>query len=717
MTLPPPPRVEGLPVIGSTRDLLRDAGGFLVEHYRRLGPVFDVRAFGQRFTVMAGAEALDFLVDAGERHFSRASFYTRFARELGTSEFVLGTQGARHHQLRKVMRFAFSRQVAAPFIPAMLDHVQGRMREWRSGQRLRVPTLMADLAFGSYCLLMGGTPMRELFEDALVYSETIMRVGGKTRPAWFLAFPRYRRAKRAVVGRMRALLHGHRERPHDPDRPFDLFHALVESSRECPGFGDDDIVATALYGFVGTLVYTNRLLAYLAYELLRDPGLLAQATAEADAFATSGDRTPQGLRTMRVLHSAYLETLRFHPIALGLPFIAEEDVAFAGRRIARGSAIVLSPVPAHFSPAHYTCPHTFDAARCRPPRDEIDAPGAFVPFGLDGRVCAAVGLVEILCLSTMATLLHGADLRLEPPDYALRSELDPLPGPEDGFTIRVAGWRTLKTMPARLTWVADAGAAATAVESPDWAALVDRAAPTTWPAGTFIVREGDSAEHFYVVLAGTVDVVKQREDGGETVLATLGPGEFFGEIGLLRRVPRTAGVRARSAVTAVTIDRATFVEMVAESDMVGEQIAATVSRRVMATRLAEALPRIPPDELARVLPGCRLETHVAGDSIVRQGDPASAFYVVATGRVDVVKERDGHPDRAVRTLGPGEWFGEMGILLDRPRVATVRASPDTDVEVVAIDADDFRALVGGSGATRSDVWAAMMRRLGELERG
>ena len=70
------------------------------------------------------------------------------------------------------------------------------------------------------------------------------------------------------------------------------------------------------------------------------------------------------------------------------------------------------------------------------------------------------------------------------------------------------------------------------------------------PAGTAVVTEGDQADAFYVVRSGTLAVLSAGERGGEPArVNTLGPGDYFGEIGLLERIPRTATVRAeRDAV-------------------------------------------------------------------------------------------------------------------------------------------------------------------------
>jgi CRP-like cAMP-binding protein/predicted MFS family arabinose efflux permease len=67
------------------------------------------------------------------------------------------------------------------------------------------------------------------------------------------------------------------------------------------------------------------------------------------------------------------------------------------------------------------------------------------------------------------------------------------------------------------------------------------------PAGAAVVTEGEQADAFYVVRSGALAVLSAGERGGEPArVNTLGPGDYFGEIGLLERIPRTATVRAEA---------------------------------------------------------------------------------------------------------------------------------------------------------------------------
>lgn len=87
--------------------------------------------------------------------------------------------------------------------------------------------------------------------------------------------------------------------------------------------------------------------------------------------------------------------------------------------------------------------------------------------------------------------------------------------------------------------------------------------PVPVTAGDVVVRQGDAADRFYVIAEGTVRVTQQREEGGPDVeLRTLGPGDVFGEIGILRGSPRTATVTVTHDGMLLALDAAEFLELV-----------------------------------------------------------------------------------------------------------------------------------------------------------
>ena len=96
----------------------------------------------------------------------------------------------------------------------------------------------------------------------------------------------------------------------------------------------------------------------------------------------------------------------------------------------------------------------------------------------------------------------------------------------------------------------------------------------------------------------------------------------------------------------------------------------------------------------------------AGDAVVRRGDPGDRFYVVEDGELEVEAEAPG----AMRRLGPGDWFGEIALLRDVPRTATVRAV--TAGRLLALDREEFLAAVTGNAASAEAAETVVAARLG-----
>jgi CRP-like cAMP-binding protein len=106
-------------------------------------------------------------------------------------------------------------------------------------------------------------------------------------------------------------------------------------------------------------------------------------------------------------------------------------------------------------------------------------------------------------------------------------------------------------------------------------------------AGTDIIREGDPGRGLHVVLHGEVDVSKR--DGDEKVLlASLGPGEVFGEIALLHDEPTTATVSAARNSTVLFLDRAVFQRLVEAVPEIREYIEGLGEERLMDTQILMA---------------------------------------------------------------------------------------------------------------------------------
>jgi cGMP-dependent protein kinase len=229
--------------------------------------------------------------------------------------------------------------------------------------------------------------------------------------------------------------------------------------------------------------------------------------------------------------------------------------------------------------------------------------------------------------------------------------------------------------------------------------IADAMVLKSYKAGEKIIRQGDIGDAFYMIVRGRVVVTQTKPsslsglfslsasssargsdaDAG-LVLVRLGPGEYFGELALLENSPRKATVTASVAVQCYTLDRSSFMSLFGSmEEAINESIGVTMLRKV---KILETL-----SDKQLLLLSRRLTTSLysSGDVIIKQGDIGDAFYMLTEGNVSV---QVNHVQLAI--LGPGAFFGEMSLMSNERRSATVvaMASPPAPAQSSAEAGDD-----------------------------
>jgi CRP-like cAMP-binding protein/predicted MFS family arabinose efflux permease len=133
-------------------------------------------------------------------------------------------------------------------------------------------------------------------------------------------------------------------------------------------------------------------------------------------------------------------------------------------------------------------------------------------------------------------------------------------------------------------------------------------------------------------------------------------------------------------------------------------------RELQLLRGIEIFKPLPPpvlESLAHALVPVRVES---GREVFREGELGDRFYIVAEGEVEIVQN-----GKVVNLEGPGEFFGEISLLRDVPRTATVRAK--TEVELRALERDEFIGAVTGHTASAEAADSVVATRLSSLRPG
>ncbi len=241
--------------------------------------------------------------------------------------------------------------------------------------------------------------------------------------------------------------------------------------------------------------------------------------------------------------------------------------------------------------------------------------------------------------------------------------------------------------------------------------------PVQYLAGTVIINQGDTADMFYIVSRGRVEVITQKANGREQLLNVLEAGDYFGEVGIATQSRRNATVRALTNVNLMRMDRQTFTNWIRSSDVVHNEMDSLIQRRTRPEVLQHVTGLAAPAPNGKKKPRTgffetksieHMRMYVPGEAIVEQDDIANEFFIIVEGEVEVTVIDKAFVERPVAFLTKGDYFGEIGLLSRQPRIATVRAR--TSVKVITFDRESFRSWMGKSPDSQHEIVQTAVKR-------
>lgn len=225
-----------------------------------------------------------------------------------------------------------------------------------------------------------------------------------------------------------------------------------------------------------------------------------------------------------------------------------------------------------------------------------------------------------------------------------------------------------------------------ALTSAEIAMLVDAMKPEDAPDGSEIITQGEEGDRFYVLESGQCNIFQAKERGVDKVLV-IKSGGYFGELAVMYNTPRAATVTAVGDCKLWWLDRVTVKTAIVKHTIRNrERFDGFLSSVPILSTLTET-------ERLTVADALRVEEFEDGDVIIRQNDPGNTFYIVNDGSVVCTQQASPvSPPVELCKLGAGQYFGEIALLTDRPRQATVTASGST--VCLSLDRRTFRRVMG-----------------------
>lgn len=226
--------------------------------------------------------------------------------------------------------------------------------------------------------------------------------------------------------------------------------------------------------------------------------------------------------------------------------------------------------------------------------------------------------------------------------------------------------------------------------------IVNAFQEVTKPAGQDVIKQGEEGDCLYIINEGEVDVYVARPgpngdikpgDRGPKVVS-LGSGALFGELALMYSAPRAATVSIKSATCKLwQLDREPFKKLLAQQS---QNQYAMYEGWLGEVDLLKSLNRY---ELSRLSDLLESNLYDAGEEIIVQNEPGDKFYILEDGTCAAFIAGPEGEKKVKDYEKQGEYFGEIALLNNEPRKATVRATGE-GATVLSLTKEDFELILG-----------------------
>ncbi|MEQ8857069.1 MAG: cyclic nucleotide-binding and patatin-like phospholipase domain-containing protein [Pseudomonadales bacterium] len=228
--------------------------------------------------------------------------------------------------------------------------------------------------------------------------------------------------------------------------------------------------------------------------------------------------------------------------------------------------------------------------------------------------------------------------------------------------------------------------------------LADGAGSRRCAAGDVVARAGDAAEQVYIVATGRLVGSRIDKHGQEQVLAEMHAGEIADALELIVGGLRTVDLRAVADSSLIVLNRRTCLEVLEANPSVYREVTRRLQAQLRQQQLSVHLSRVfgPFDSseisiLDELTATAEFITLKSGEDLFRQDDPADAVYIVMSGLLRVATQTAEGAEHVINQVRSGESVGEMALLTNESRSATVYAVRDS--VLASINRADFDRLI------------------------
>jgi len=420
------PVAPSIPILGSAREMLRDAPGFVLRTAREIGPIFRIPLGPRTLTLIAHPQDLKQVLLEDNKDFPRGNIADVMRPMLGDGLPLADDEVWRRK--RRTMQPAFNKPRIAKLTSSMSEITKRHADTLQEGRRLDCHDLMMrvtrDIIVETMLSNQLGAETSTLDAAFAELNRWVARYSFVpfTVPMWLptpdnIAFKRARATfDRLIVGLIET-------RQKGGERHNDLLDALLEARDEegkpMPASELRDEVA-GIY-FAGHETSANTLTWAFAM-LAQHPEVFARVREEADRVIGDREPTAEDVTKLEYTGCVVRETLRLYPAGWILGRTATRDTNLRGYLVRKGDFLGISPLVAQRLAESWPDPDRFDPERFAGDKTNGNRNFTYIPFGAGPRFCVGnhLGLLEavfvlaLLCRDLRLTGLPGRPVVAEP---------------------------------------------------------------------------------------------------------------------------------------------------------------------------------------------------------------------------------------------------------------------------------------------------------------
>jgi CRP-like cAMP-binding protein/Fe-S-cluster-containing hydrogenase component 2 len=224
-----------------------------------------------------------------------------------------------------------------------------------------------------------------------------------------------------------------------------------------------------------------------------------------------------------------------------------------------------------------------------------------------------------------------------------------------------------------------------------------------------ILIEGQYDQVLYIMLSGYVRVMQSSSDGS-VLIGTLKRGDFFGDMNPRTTQPSAVSVTATTDCILLELSKPQLQSILDASPHAQSLMDRTYNNRALRSELrgVSLFEGFNSEDLDRLTKTATVVRYPPETPIFDEGDVGDAFYLIRTGFVKILKERPSAKDLVLAYLREGQYFGEIALLNEDPRSASVMTL--TETEVIQITKNDFNMLLESHPGMRMQLMEVISRR-------